>query len=271
MLLPLYQVDAFADRPFAGNPAAVCLLAQWLPDGVLHSIAAENNLSETAYLVPGVPASGAPPTWQIRWFTPTTEVALCGHATLASAHVLFDALGLNSDSVVFQTRQSGTLTVRRDGGKLEMDFPAWPRSECPADPAVSSALGAEPETLYHGTDWMAVFATRAQVAGLAPDMAGLARLPTRGIICTAPADPELDGNAHFVSRMFAPASGIPEDPVTGSAHCMLTPYWTQRLERPSLVGRQISPRGGRIGCRMGRDRVYLSGTCALYLTGTIRV
>ena len=271
MLLPLYQIDAFADRPFAGNPAAVCPLTQWLPDQLLQAIATENNLSETAYLVPAEPAGPDAPAWHLRWFTPAREVPLCGHATLASAFVLFDAFGVGAPDIRFHTRQSGTLIVRRDGDGLEMDFPVWPRREVPVDPAVAAALGATPTRLFDGEDMMAVFPARSDVAGLVPDLSAVAAVTERGLICTAPADPGLDGDADFVSRMFAPGAGIPEDPVTGSAHCMLMPYWADRLGRTTLVGRQISARSGRVGCRLAGDRVFLSGRCTHYLSGTIQV
>ena len=274
MHLPLYQVDAFADTLFAGNPAAVCLLTDWLPDAMLQAVALENNLSETAYLVPdrSAQAAGDPAAWELRWFTPAAEVPLCGHATLASAHVLFEALGLAADRIRFRTRRSGILTVARSAEGLEMDFPAMSCREQPVEPPITAALGSTPDALYAGeNDWMAVFATRRQVAGLAPDMGAVAALPTRAVIATAPADPALDGDADFVSRMFAPALGISEDPVTGAAHCLLTPYWAARLGRTGLRARQISARGGRLVCTLDGERVRLAGRAVLYLTGTIRV
>jgi PhzF family phenazine biosynthesis protein len=269
MSILLYQVDAFADSVFAGNPAAVCPLENWLPDETLQAIALENNLSETAYFVPE--GDG----YALRWFTPAHEVDLCGHATLASAFVIMTVLQPERRSVAFSTNVSGTLTVDREGDGFVMDFPPWPREPVPVDPDVAAALGKTPVALFTGNDWMAVFEEQADIEALTPDMAALSRLDARGVIATAPATdsandsgPEVD----FVSRFFAPKFGIPEDPVTGSAHCMLTPYWAERLGKRELSARQISPRGGAVRCTLTEEgRVRLGGRAVLYMEGRIHV
>ena len=261
MSIPLYQVDAFADAVFAGNPAAVCPLENWLPDETLQAIALENNLSETAYFIPQ--GDG----YALRWFTPVHEVELCGHATLATAHVIMSLLEPERSSVAFSTNVSGTLTVDREGDSYVMDFPPWPRESVPVEADLTAALGRAPTALFTGNDWMAVFEDEADVRALAPDMAALARLDTRGVIATAPGR-EVD----FVSRFFAPRFGIPEDPVTGSAHCMLTPYWADRLGKSTLSARQISPRGGNIHCTLTEEgRIRLAGKAVLYMEGRIHV
>ena len=260
MRIPLYQVDAFADQVFAGNPAAVCLLEEWPPDALLQSIALENNLSETAFLVP----EGA--HWRLRWFTPKVEVDLCGHATLASAHVVFDRLGGKAQKVEFKTR-SGRLTVYRNGPVLSMDFPASPPKPVDEPPGLAQALGASPEAvLAGGSVCLAIFADERAVRALDPDFRRLAVLNGGITAATAPGE-EVD----FVSRCFAPAAGIDEDPVTGSAHCALAPYWADRLGKTALTARQVSSRGGRLACTMQGDRVVISGRTALYLTGTIEL
>ncbi|WP_443655645.1 PhzF family phenazine biosynthesis protein [Enhygromyxa salina] len=269
--LPMVQVDAFSDERFRGNPAAVVVLDQPLDDATLLAIAAENNLSETAFLLRSH-ADGldlaTPSRWSIRWFTPTTEVDLCGHATLASAHVVLGQLEPDAERVEFSSR-SGLLTVSRDHqapDRLCMNFPADPPQPCPADGALSHALGATPRELLVASYWVAVFDTQAEVRALAPDFAALAKLPPGEVIATAPADgDELD----FVSRFFAPGVGIDEDPVTGSAHCILAPYWAARLAKQRLRARQISARGGFIECVMRGDRVELIGRCVGYARGTI--
>ncbi len=261
MSIPLYQADAFADAVFSGNPAAVCPLDAWLPDETLQSIALENNLSETAYFVPEEDG------YALRWFTPVHEVDLCGHATLASAFVIMTLLEPERRSVAFSTRVSGTLTVDRDGDLYVMDFPPWPRKAAAPDVDLAAALGKVPVALFTGNDWMAVFEDEADVQALEPDMTALARIDTRGVIATAPGR-EVD----FVSRFFAPRYGIPEDPVTGSAHCMLTPYWAERLGRNELSARQISARGGHIQCTLTEEgRVRLAGRAVLYMEGRIHV
>lgn len=261
MSILLYQVDAFADAVFAGNPAAVCPLESWLPDEALQAIALENNLSETAYIV----SEGD--GYALRWFTPVHEVDLCGHATLASAFVIMTVLQPKRQSVAFSTKVSGTLTVDREGDGFVMDFPPWARESVPLDPDVAAALGKPPVALFTGNDWMAVFEDEADIQALAPDMAALAKLDARGVIATAPGR-EVD----FVSRFFAPKYGIPEDPVTGSAHCMLTPYWAERLGKRELSARQISPRGGNVRCTLTEEgRIRLGGRAVLYMEGRIHV
>ncbi len=257
--VPIYQVDAFAARVFAGNPAAVCPLDDWLPDEVLQAIAVENNLSETAFLV----KRGA--DFDLRWFTPAHEVDLCGHATLGSAYVIANYLDNGSTEVRFHSR-SGPLTVTREGELYTMDFPALPPERIEDSAAVAEALGAAPAELWDEMDLMAVFASEAGVAALAPDMTKLARLETRGVIATAPGE-----TCDFVSRFFAPRAGIPEDPVTGSAHCILTPYWATRLGKTRMSARQISARGGELEVEARGERVLISGRVAPYMEGRIRV
>ncbi len=259
--LPIYQVDAFAARVFAGNPAAVCPLDDWLPDQVLQAIAVENNLSETAFLV----RRGAGAEYDLRWFTPAHEVDLCGHATLGSAYVIANHLDGGGAEVRFHTR-SGLLTVTREGDLYTLDFPALPPERIADSAAVAEALGAAPAELWEEMDLMAVFASEAAVAALAPDMAKVAQLETRGVIATAPGE-----TCDFVSRFFAPRAGIPEDPVTGSAHCILTPYWATRRGKTRLSARQISARGGELEVEARGERVLISGRVAPYLEGRIRV
>ncbi|CCQ73330.1 PhzF family phenazine biosynthesis protein [Magnetospira sp. QH-2] len=263
--IPLYQVDAFVtDKPFSGNPAAVCPLQDWIDDDLLQGIALENNLSETAYVVP----EGGEGRYRLRWFTPGAEVDLCGHATLATARVVFSVLNPGLDQVRFETR-SGPLTVTRgDGDQLSMDFPALHGETCPPDPLLSEALGRAPEQVLGGMDCMAVYSDPAFVATLNPDMALLQKLDRRGVIVSAPSDGR-DGGGDFVSRFFAPRVGVPEDPVTGSAHCLLAPYWAARLGKNELDARQLSPRGGRVICRVKGQRVELIGRVRPFLTGTI--
>lgn len=261
MKIPIYQVDAFASAVFSGNPAAVCILDAWIDDRRLQAIAAENNLSETAFLVSDEDG------FELRWFTPRTEVALCGHATLASAFVQFACLKWNKDTIRFQTRKSGQLTVTRKGEILEMDFPARPAY--PTDPpdGLRQALGVAPENVYGSEeDLMVVLDSEKTVADVQPDFAALEKVDCRGIIITA-----RGGHCDFVSRFFAPCVGIPEDPVTGSAHCVLIPYWAAVLEKKELYARQVSKRGGELFCGLAGDRVRISGKAALYLEGTITI
>jgi len=258
MKLPLWQVDAFTSRVFAGNPAAVVLLERWLPDETLAAIAAENNLAETAYLV----RQGE--DYAIRWFTPAVEVPLCGHATLASGWVVLNRIEPGRAAVTFHS-QSGPLTVSRDGERLAMDFPAIAVE--PADAgALTAALGRKPLALYQGFQWLAVYAGEDEVRTLKPDFAALTATGIHGVIATAPGR-----DCDFVSRFFAPAVGIPEDPVTGSAHSRLVPYWSQRLGKSRLFARQVSARGGELWCEARGDRVTLAGHAAPYLEGTIDV
>lgn len=260
MEIPLYQVDAFTDRIFAGNPAAVCPLESWLPAETMQAIAAENNLSETAFFV----REG--PDHALRWFTPAVEVDLCGHATLASAYVIFNHLEPAAREIRFHTR-SGLLTVTRDGALLSMDFPANPPRETDAEVKLGRELGAVPSEVLGTKDhYLAVFESEAQVRDLSPDPARIAALDRWAVIATAPGD-----HVDFVSRFFAPRKGVPEDPVTGSAHCVLTPYWARRLGKSEMSARQISQRGGSLRCRLKGDRVEMAGRAAPFLHGTITI
>ena len=259
MRLRIFQIDAFTDAVFGGNPAAVCPLESWIDDATLQAIALENNLSETAFLVPAKGAYG------LRWFTPLAEVDLCGHATLASAQVVFQHLQPGADSVAFDTR-SGRLAVSRGADGLTMDFPALAAHpmEPPAD--LVAGLGAQPTAAYADMDYLALFETEAEVRALAPDQLALGRLDRRGVIVSAPGE-----SVDFVSRFFSPNMGVPEDPVTGSAHCMLAPFWGERLGKTTLVARQISRRGGIVRCELAGERVRLTGRAVQYLEGTITV
>jgi PhzF family phenazine biosynthesis protein len=256
----MYQVDAFTSRLFAGNPAAVCPLEQWLEAPVMQAIAAENNLSETAFFV----RTGD--CYALRWFTPTVEVDLCGHATLASAFVIFEYLDRSAEAIRFETR-SGTLVVRRDGDLLAMDFPARVPERAGDAAAVGRALGKAPLELWASRDYLAVYASEADVRALAPDMAAVAGLDRFAVIVTAPGT----GGVDFVSRFFAPAGGVAEDPVTGSAHCTLVPYWAQRLGKTRFHALQVSPRGGELWCELNGDRVIIRGHAVRYLEGSIEV
>jgi predicted PhzF superfamily epimerase YddE/YHI9 len=259
MKFSIYQVDAFAEQPFQGNPAAVVPLESWLPDATMQAIAGENNLAETAFLVKSGDA------YDLRWFTPTREVDLCGHATLAAAFVLFERCGLARDAISFQTR-SGELLVTRAGGWLTLDFPAVQGVACELPDALAEGLGAAPVAVFQAMDYMAVFGRESDVRDLQPDFRVLSQLDLRGVIVTAPGD-EVD----FVSRFFAPNFGIDEDPVTGSAHCTLAPYWAGRLGRSRLRARQLSPRTGALQCEMAGERVRISGKAILFLEGTIEI
>jgi PhzF family phenazine biosynthesis protein len=257
--LPIFQIDAFTRGVFSGNPAAVCPLESWLDDATMQAIAAENNLAETAFFVPE--GDG----YALRWFTPVVEVDLCGHATLASAYVVFEHLKPGSRSVTFQSH-SGPLTVTREGDLLTMDFPAWRGEAVEAPAALIDGIGVEPVDVRRTRDIMAVLRTQEEVEAVRPDLAQLGLIDHLGIIVTAPGR-EVD----FVSRFFSPRGGIPEDPVTGSAHCTLAPYWAERLGKSRLTARQLSPRGGELLCDVDRDRVRISGHCAPYLEGVIHV
>jgi PhzF family phenazine biosynthesis protein len=259
MSIPYYQVDTFTSTLFAGNPAGVCLLAAWLPDAVLQSIAAENNLAETAFIVQR--DSG----FDLRWFTPALEMDLCGHATIAPAHVIFRHLGYRDAVVRFQTR-SGELTVTRTGDLLTLDFPARPAVACAAPAALVKGLGLAPTTTAKARDYLAVFDSERAVRELRPDMAALMQLDCLGIIATAPGD-----HCDFVSRFFAPRAGVPEDPVTGSAHCTLIPYWAERLGRPRLNALQVSQRGGELFCEHRGERVSIAGRAVTYSSGFLHV
>lgn len=260
MRCPLYQIDAFTSRRFGGNPAAVVLLDDWLPDDVLAAIAAENNLSETAFVIP------AADVCPLRWFTPTVEVDLCGHATLAAAFVLLRERCADRERIVFSTR-SGELTVSRHARGLVMDFPSRPAVPVAiADDALVAALGARPHEVLRARDLLAVFDDQDTVRALRPDTARIAALDAYAVIASAPGR-----DVDFVSRFFAPRAGIAEDPVTGSAHCTLTPYWAARLGRTALSARQLSARGGELWCELRGERVHIAGSAVEYLRGEIIV
>jgi len=260
MKIKQYQVDAFATRLFEGNPAAVCPLESWLDDGLLQAIAQENNLSETAFFVPG--ARG----FELRWLTPVDEVDLCGHATLATAHVIFETLGYKGPVIPFQTR-SGELVVKKQGSSLQMDFPAQPPAPCGVPKNLVRGLGGrQPVEVLAAADYMAVFGGEADIHAIEPDHTLLSTLDLRGVIVTAPGD-EVD----FVSRFFAPQLGVPEDPVTGSAHCELTPYWAGRLGKMTLSARQVSKRGGGLVCELSGERVLISGSAVMFMEAEINL
>lgn len=258
MQLPIYQIDAFASGVFAGNPAAVCPLDEWLPDATMQSIALENNLSETAFLV------REDDGYRIRWFTPTVEVELCGHATLASAYLYMTKLRPDANEVRFQSR-SGELRVTRDGDMLTLDFPVQAPTPATIPEGLCDAMAAQPASFLTANGRsMAVFDAEESVRTLAPDMDAVARLAPGGLLVTAP------GEKHdFVSRYFVPSHGIAEDPVTGSTHTTLTPYWAERLGKTMLTAAQLSARGGELACTLDGDRVKIAGRAVLYMEGTI--
>lgn len=259
--LKLYQIDAFTDQTFKGNPAAVCILKEWLEDSVMQKIAAENNLSETAFVVKH------DDIYEIRWFTPTIEVALCGHATLATAHVLFLYYHHPGSKLHFYSRHSGDLYVSKKDDLLTLDFPKDNISPVEANDELIEAFGRKPVEAFKGkTDYLLVFETQKEITKCRPNMEILRKSKVRGIIVTAPGK-----KVDFVSRFFAPGSGVDEDPVTGSAHTTLTPYWSQRLSKKRMKARQLSERGGRLICELKDDRVLISGRAVTYLTGEIEV
>ena len=261
MKLPVYQIDAFASGVFAGNPAAVCPLEEWLDDATMQSSAAENNLSETAFFA----AEGE--RWRLRWFTPNSEVELCGHATLASAFVILTELHPQLERVAFITH-SGRLVVERDGDRFVMDFPAQPLVPMPFDDALARAMGGCPREMLRYRDHRVVllYDSEAEVRALSPDMAALLPLAHFGNVATAPGD-----DCDFISRFFAPQKGVPEDPVTGSAHCSLVPYWGMRLGMKNVHARQVSARGGELFCEDNGERIQIAGHAVKYLEGTITI
>lgn len=260
MKLKLFQVDAFTDSVFGGNPAAVCPLATWLPDHLMQAIATENNLTETVFFVKGNNS------YHIRWFTPLTEVKLCGHATLASAYILFEILNENGSTIHF-TSSSGSLYVKKEpNGLLTMNFPIAKMIPCSTPQALWESLGAHPIECYKGDDYMAVLDSEETLVGLQPDLRQMATLPVRGIIVTARGD-----SCDFVSRFLAPQSGIDEDPATGSAHCATAPYWAKILKKNPLSAIQRSKREGHLSCQVTEDRVHITGKAVLYMTGTIEI
>jgi len=261
MRITLHQIDAFTNHLFGGNPAAVSPLDRWIPDATMQAIAAENNLSETAFFVP------KGDNFEICWFTPVAEVDLAGHPTLATAYVILEILEPKRASVRFHTRNAGTLTVTRTGDKLRMDFPSRPPAPRPGLGDVAAALGATPIEVLAARDGVAVFGSEEEVRALKPDFSKVAALDCMGLIATAPAAP--DSRTDFVSRFFAPKHNINEDPVTGSAHATLIPYWAKHLGKRTLFARQVSERTGEIWCEDCGERVGISGQCARFMEGII--
>jgi PhzF family phenazine biosynthesis protein len=259
MNLPIFQIDAFTSQRFRGNPAAVVVMDEWLPDEVMAAIAAENNLSETAFVIPH------PEVAPLRWFTPTIEVDLCGHATLAAAHVILESYRPAAKTIRFATR-GGELGVSRRDELLCMDFPARPPKPIVIGDALVAALGARPREVLMARDILAVFDTEDEIKRLRPDFDRIAALDAFAVIASARGD-----HVDFVSRFFAPAAGLPEDPVTGSAHCTLTPYWAEKLGKNKLSAHQVSARGGELWCEMLRDRVTIAGATVEYLRGAITI
>jgi PhzF family phenazine biosynthesis protein len=263
MELQLFQVDAFTSKVFGGNSAGVVPLEKWMPDATLQAIAMENNLPETAYFIPA--ATSDPVDFHLRWFTPQVEMDLCGHATLAAAHVLMRHLGYEKKQVRFAS-QSGPLAVEREGDRLVLDFPSRRPEPCDVTSALVDALGTRPKELHRSRDWLAVFEDENEVRSLRPDFAKIAALNAFAVIVTAPGE-----DVDFVSRFFAPSAGVPEDPVTGSAHCTLIPYWSRRLGKKVLHAIQVSARGGELFCEDAGERVRIGGHAVTYLEGKIRV
>lgn len=258
----IYQIDAFSQEIFKGNPAAVCVMEQWLPDEKMQAIAMENNLSETAFVVP------FGEEYEIRWFTPIVEVDLCGHATLASAHVLFNYYNHKKNKIVFQSRNKGTLTVVKDKKLgLVLNFPAQQIVPIQEQESINNALGATPiKTIKGETDFVLVFENESQIKAISPNFGELSKTKARGIIVTAPGD-----QVDFVSRFFGPACGVNEDPVTGSAHTILTPYWSETLGKNKLHAHQLSKRGGDLFCELKEDRVLIAGNAVAYMEGEINI
>lgn len=259
MKIKVYQIDAFSDKVFRGNPAAVCILNEWLDESTMQLIAAENNLAETAFVV------SQDKNFAIRWFTPEVEVDLCGHATLAAAYVLYKYHHIESAQIIFNTQNSGKLKVRKAGDKLELDFPADSIKKVEAPKGLIKAMGIKPIETYKGkTDYLLIYDSLHAIETLAPDFNQLMKIDARGIIISAKGD-----NVDFVSRFFAPQVGVNEDPVTGSAHTTLTPYWANKLNKTVLKARQISKRKGELDCEWDGDRVKISGKAITYLIGEI--
>ncbi|WP_236136882.1 PhzF family phenazine biosynthesis protein [Mongoliitalea daihaiensis] len=259
--MKIYQIDAFTDQVFGGNPAAVVPLQAWLPDEILQSIALENNLSETAFYVPKGNA------FELRWFTPTTEVALCGHATLAAAHVLFEEEGYRQESIEFESRSSGMLRVTRTEKGITLDFPVDELTEIDLQPNLLQPFHTKPIQAFQGkTDIILVFESADHIKKLGVDMSAIAAIEARGVIVTAPGD-----DVDFVSRFFGPRVGVPEDPVTGSAHTSLTPLWNLKTQKTSFQALQLSPRGGKLHCQLKGDRVLITGNAVTYMKGIVMV
>ncbi len=259
LTIPIYQVDAFSDKLFGGNPAAICPLKEWLPAPQMQKIAAENNLAETAFFIP----QGK--DFELRWFTPESEVDLCGHATLATAHILFTQLDFEGDTFHFHTLKAGTLTVSRKDDLYTLDFPSRAPQSCEVPEGLIEALGGKkPVEILRSRDYFIVYESEADVLALNPNFAALSRIESLGFVVTAPGD-----NSDFVSRFFAPSAGIDEDPVTGSSHCNLIPYWADRLGKFKLHAFQVSARRGELWCEHKGDRVLMSGKAVTYLIGSI--
>ena len=260
MKLKIYQIDAFTDKIFSGNPAAVCILKEWIGDELMQNIAGENNLAETAFAVK------KDNVFEIRWFTPALEVDLCGHATLATAYVLFEHYDADSNKIEFYSPHSGTLTVEKArDGYLTLNFPTDELVEIQAPEKLIATLGKVPVKIFKGkSDYLLIYSSQKEIEGIEPDFTQLAKLDGRGIIVSAMGD-----EADFVSRFFAPQSGINEDPVTGSAHTSLIPYWSKELNKTQLTAKQLSKRGGNLLCEYLGDRVKISGKAVLYMIGEI--
>lgn len=257
--LPIYQVDAFTSQLFGGNPAAIVPLKEWLPAPEMQKIAAENNVSETAFFIP----QGE--NYELRWFTPTFEIDLCGHATLATAHILFTELGCQGDQLHFHTLKAGTLTVHKEGERYTLDFPSRPPAACEIPAGLLDAMGGTtPSEVLSSRDHILVYESEADVLALQPNFVALAKLTSMGIIATAKGE-----QSDFVSRFFIPGAGINEDPVTGSAHCNLIPYWAEKLNKTELHAIQVSQRRGELWCKLAGERVLMSGTAITYLKGEI--
>ena len=265
MRIPQYVVNAFTDRPFAGNPAAVCVLDRWLPDETLQAIAAQNNLSETAFFL--AESDGEDGARRLRWFTPANEVDLCGHATLASAWVLLNELGLSDELLRFDSL-SGRLVVARTEGGLRLDFPSRPPAPAAPPEGLLEALGGTPLEVVKARSYLVRYGSAAEVRALTPDLAAIEALDLFGVIVSAPGD-DTEEPCDFASRFFAPSQGVPEDPVCGSAHCTLTPYWAARLGRERLLARHLSARGGWIRCELRGERVWLTGRAVTWSDGHV--
>ena len=260
MNLTIYQVDAFTKEVFRGNPAAICPLENWLEAELMQRIALENNLSETAFFVKNRDV------YEIRWFTPTFEIDLCGHATLASAFVIFEVLKLEEKLIKFHSHKSGELSVEKQGDVLILDFPSRPVSPADAPNGLIEAIGKQPKEIFKARDYFLVYETEQEILDIAPDFTALLKIDAHGFIVTAKGE-----TSDFVSRFFAPEVGVFEDPVTGSAHCNLIPFWAQRLGKTKLFGRQISARGGELFCELKGERVKIGGNAVLYLKGEIYI
>jgi PhzF family phenazine biosynthesis protein len=260
MKLTIYQVDAFTKEVFRGNPAAICPLESWLDAELMQRIALENNLSETAFFVK------KDDVYEIRWFTPTFEIDLCGHATLASAFVIFEILKLETETVKFHSHKSGELSVEKNGDLFVLDFPSRPVAKAEIPEGLIEALGKEPKEVFKARDYFLVYETEQEILDIAPNFSKLIEIDAHGFIVTAKGE-----DSDFVSRFFAPEVGVFEDPVTGSAHCNLIPFWAERLGKTEMFAKQISQRGGELFCSLNGDRVKIGGNAVLYLKGEIYI